>query len=223
MKKLLIYSLVIFIGLGIVYDITRSEINNLLNGEIAVEETSNAENSSVSETVSNSERFQQKEEVSVWTETPKVEQVTPDQPMLVKPHINKLRFPVTNTDEASVISFYGDPRAGGKRSHQGIDIEAPRGTPVVAVVEGTITSVGEKGNAGKFVWLTVKSTKTKYFYAHLDEQWVEEGARVKVGEALGTVGNTGNARHTLPHLHFEIRKDRTPIDPLPLLKKSTQP
>ncbi|MEM1326553.1 MAG: M23 family metallopeptidase [Bacteroidota bacterium] len=223
MKKAIIYSLVLFIATGVIYDIARPEINGWLGIVAELEsETSKDENIVLGEK-DEARTTVTEEAIAPMPEATKVEELTSKRVETAQPIIHRLRFPVANKDEASVISFFGDPRAGGKRLHQGIDIEAPRGTPVVAVADGKVSSVGEKGNAGKFVWVTVKSTKTKYFYAHLNEQWVTEGQQVKVGDKLGTVGNTGNARHTLPHLHFEIRKDRVPVNPLPLLKKAVQP
>lgn len=125
-----------------------------------------------------------------------------------------LIFPIPNKSLQDVISGYGDPRAGGKRRHEGVDVPAERGTPVVAVTTGTITKVADRGNAGKQIWLRSAREEVSYFYAHLDSWCVEEGQSVKRGAVIGAVGNTGNARHTLPHLHFEVRQGkRQTIDP----------
>lgn len=124
-----------------------------------------------------------------------------------------LIFPLQGKSLEDVISGYGDSRAQGKRIHKGIDIPAPRGTKVLSVQDGLITKVANKGNAGKQVW--VRSDTVTYFYAHLDSWKVEEGQKVKQGDIIGTVGNTGNASKTLPHLHFGVYIGRgKTIDPV---------
>jgi murein DD-endopeptidase MepM/ murein hydrolase activator NlpD len=120
-------------------------------------------------------------------------------------------FPVADKSPRHIISRFGDAR--GKRKHQGIDIKADRGTAVVAIAAGTVERVKNGGNGGKQVWLRLRDS-TLVFYAHLDQQWVEPLEEVTVGQAIGTVGNTGNARHTAPHLHFEIiLPNRGEVDP----------
>lgn len=122
-----------------------------------------------------------------------------------------LVFPVSGFSSADVQSFWGDARDGGRRDHHGLDIFAPRGTPVVAVRPGTVTSVRETGIGGKQVWLR-DAAGHNFYYAHLDAQLVRDGQRVAPGDTLGRVGNTGNARTTPPHLHFGIYQ-RGPHDP----------
>ncbi len=129
-------------------------------------------------------------------------------------------FPVPGKSRKDIISFFGDARDGGARRHEGIDIGAPKGTPVVSVSAGVVKRVVEKGNGGKQVWIEDRSTSSTFYYAHLDSQLVEEGQRVTEGQQIGTVGNTGNASKGPPHLHFEvINKDSQSVDPLPLLSK----
>ncbi|RYG52058.1 MAG: M23 family metallopeptidase, partial [Chitinophagaceae bacterium] len=67
------------------------------------------------------------------------------------------QFPVAGKGNAAIQSFWGQVRDGGARSHEGIDIFAPKGTPVVAVTDGTVTDAGERGIGGKQVWLRTKS------------------------------------------------------------------
>jgi peptidoglycan LD-endopeptidase LytH len=94
---------------------------------------------------------------------------------------------------------WGAARSGG-RSHLGVDMLAPTGTPLVAVVSGSVqfkqTSLG-----GNSVWLN-GNNGTRYFYAHLD-RFSGSSRGVSQGELIGYVGDTGNARGT-PHLHFEV-------------------
>lgn len=114
-------------------------------------------------------------------------------------------FPVLAGKNNSIQSYWGAVRGGGTRSHEGIDIFAKRGTPVVAATDGHITYTGEKGLGGKQVWLRDNKRNQSLYYAHLDSIHPNSG-KVKVGDTLGYVGNTGNARTTPPHLHFGIYK-----------------
>ncbi len=123
-------------------------------------------------------------------------------------------FPVTVIGNEAIQSFWGAARDAGARRHEGIDIFAKRGTPVVASTNGRITFTGEKGLGGKQVWLRDTKRNQSLYYAHLDSIHPISG-RVKVGDTLGYVGNTGNAKTTPPHLHFGIYKGyRGAINPL---------
>jgi murein DD-endopeptidase MepM/ murein hydrolase activator NlpD len=127
-----------------------------------------------------------------------------------------LAFPVHGRANASIQSGFGAPRDGGARDHHGIDIFAPRGTPVLAAAEGVVTRVQETPRGGRVVWVRDERRGNSLYYAHLDRQLVERGAPVKIGDTLGLVGNTGNARSTPPHLHFGIyRRGEGPTDPRP--------
>jgi|GEM_PF-3379720 len=125
-----------------------------------------------------------------------------------------LTFPVINHTTDHVISVFGDKR-GQTRRHQGIDIKAPQGTPVVATTAGYIERINEGGKGGKQIYLR-DGTGRLYYYAHLESWSVEEFDVVEAGDEIGTVGNTGNAKKTTPHLHFEILtgKDRVAVDPM---------
>ena len=100
---------------------------------------------------------------------------------------------------------WGAPRDGGARRHQGIDLLAPAGTRLVAVEDGTIGGrIGDDGgNAGIRLWLYGDSG-THYFYAHNQRNLARPGQRVRRGQVLAEVGNTGNAARTPPHVHFEL-------------------
>jgi hypothetical protein len=127
-------------------------------------------------------------------------------------------FPVATADRQDIGSVFGDPRDGGRREHHGVDIFHPRGTPVLAGADGTISSVRETGLGGKVVWQREAEGSHSLYYAHLDEQLVRRGQRVRQGDTIGLVGNTGNARTTPPHLHFGVyRRGRGPVDPWDLL------
>ncbi|WP_034918280.1 M23 family metallopeptidase [Gillisia sp. CAL575] len=130
-------------------------------------------------------------------------------------------FPVAGGKNRDAQSFWGAQRDGGKRSHEGIDIFASRGTPVIATVDGRITSSGEKGLGGKQVWLRDTKRGQSLYYAHLDSVAPIKNYQVKAGDTLGFVGNTGNARTTAPHLHFGIyRRYGGAINPYYFIKQN---
>ncbi|WP_291515721.1 M23 family metallopeptidase [Bdellovibrio sp. ArHS] len=105
-----------------------------------------------------------------------------------------------------------------KRPHLGIDLAAPKGTPILAAQGGTVIYAGREFRGyGKMVLLE-SGDGWATLYAHFDKILVAEGQKVHQGEVIGAMGRTGRA--TGVHLHFEIRKDRGPIDPLPLLPMS---
>ncbi len=128
-----------------------------------------------------------------------------------------LHFPVAGAGVEHIISYFGDPRGGGRR-HEGVDIGAERGRPVVAALAGTVQRVKSGGNGGRQIWLRSHDGRFTLYYAHLDRQLVAEGAEVQAGQVIGAVGNTGNAAGATPHLHFCIyRGKRQAVDPLPYL------
>jgi murein DD-endopeptidase MepM/ murein hydrolase activator NlpD len=132
-----------------------------------------------------------------------------------------LRFPVLGKDSRAVTSGFGASRDGGQREHHGIDILAPRGTPVLSAADGVVTAVAVTDIGGKVVWVTDPVRDLALYYAHLDSQSVTAGTRVRAGDLLGTVGNTGNARATVPHLHFGLYHGRQgPIDPIPYVHEA---
>jgi murein DD-endopeptidase MepM/ murein hydrolase activator NlpD len=105
------------------------------------------------------------------------------------------------------------------RPHKGIDLAAQRGVPVMASTDGVVIYTGKDFNGfGKMIMIETTGENTGYatLYAHLDKIVVYDGQKVKQGEVIGALGNTG--RSSGPHLHFEIRKsDGIPVDPLPYL------
>lgn len=136
-----------------------------------------------------------------------------------------LAFPVSGHGNRAVQSFWGMARDGGRRRHEGIDIFAPRGTPVVAAVDGVVRSTRPNQLGGTVIWLSDPVRRQSLYYAHLDSLAVTEGEVVATGDTIGFVGNTGNARTTRPHLHFGVyRRGRGPIDPWPWVRvPSTEP
>lgn len=126
----------------------------------------------------------------------------------------------------SFINDWGFPRSGG-REHRGNDIFAAHGDPIFAVDDGTVRSVNrvdrwrsgsESALGGRTVSINTGSN-THWYYAHLDEvdERIERGARVEAGQQIGTIGNTGNARHTPPHLHLGYYPGGRVENPYPLI------
>jgi murein DD-endopeptidase MepM/ murein hydrolase activator NlpD len=94
--------------------------------------------------------------------------------------------------------------------HTGIDFAAPIGTTIMAVESGKVVSAGPAGAYGNMIEIA-HGDGTRSLYAHLSDIDVKVGQKVQRGEHIGNLGNTGNS--TGPHLHFEIKKKGTPVDP----------
>jgi murein DD-endopeptidase MepM/ murein hydrolase activator NlpD len=130
----------------------------------------------------------------------------------------QLAFPVDGYSMRAIQSIFGAARDGGRRNHDGVDIFARRGTPVLAAAPGMAYRVDITGLGGKVVWVRDPLRNFRLYYAHLDSQHVSDGDRIEIGDTLGFVGNTGNARTTPPHLHFGLyRSGEGPVDPIPFL------
>ena len=133
-----------------------------------------------------------------------------------------LAFPVKSKNTNSIKSYWGDGRDNDARKHEGVDIFGNFRTPVLAISEGTVTRVNENNLGGKVVWMRPKGKDYTLYYAHLDEQIAVEGQEVKIGDTLGLMGNTGNARTTPTHLHFGIYTFNGAINPLPFIDPVTK-
>lgn len=132
-----------------------------------------------------------------------------------------LAFPVPSRTERSILSFFGDPRDGGRREHHGIDIFGPRHSSITAPAAGRVRYVGESGIGGDVVWLFDSKRYLYYYFAHLQSFSVQRNDEVVLGQEIGTMGNSGNARTTAPHLHFGIYVPGSgPVDPLPFFTKT---
>lgn len=121
---------------------------------------------------------------------------------------------------AAFINSWGFPRSGG-RTHKGVDMFAKRGTPTPAVTGGTIKM--RTVNLGGTVTYLYGDDANKYYYAHLNgyPDGLRDGQRVERGEAIGFVGNSGNAEGTSPHLHFEIRPSGgSAVNPYPTVRSA---
>lgn len=118
---------------------------------------------------------------------------------------------------SSFIDSWGDARSSGRR-HEGVDMEADRGTPVVAVRDGS-AEFKRSNLGGNAIWLTA-ATGERFYYAHLDD-WAGESRDVRAGEVIGYVGQTGNARGD--HLHFETRPGDAAVNAFPLVDAACGP
>lgn len=116
-----------------------------------------------------------------------------------------LLVPVEGISRGQLRDTYNQSRSEG-RTHHAIDIHAPRGTPVVAVADGTVLKLHNGARGGIAVYLLDADGRTRYYYAHLDgyAEGLREGQRVERGEIIGFVGDTGNASPGDYHLHFSI-------------------
>ncbi len=133
-----------------------------------------------------------------------------------------LGFPVTASARPRIGSFFGDGRDEGERLHEGIDIFAPKRSAVIAAANGLVTSVRENTLGGKVVFMRPEGKDYSLYYAHLDSQWVSTGQSVSIGDTLGLVGNTGNARYTASHLHFGVYTGSGTVDPIHFVDKEVK-
>jgi murein DD-endopeptidase MepM/ murein hydrolase activator NlpD len=117
------------------------------------------------------------------------------------------------------IGEFGAPRNGG-RVHEGFDITGACGTRLVAARGGVVAKRGyDPALYGNYLLIDAAKTSQDYFYAHLiAPAEAGNGDRVRTGQEVGRIGQTGNAAGTPCHLHFEVHVHGRPIDPAPLLR-----
>src|SRR5215210_4943998 len=111
----------------------------------------------------------------------------------------------------SGFGYRADPMTHGRGNHQGIDIAAAYGLPVHASGDGLVLQAGEQGGLGKAVFIAHGYGLTSR-YGHMSAITVRPGQRIERGDVIGKVGNTG--RSTGPHLHYEVRMDGEPLNPI---------
>ncbi|MEO1701905.1 MAG: peptidoglycan DD-metalloendopeptidase family protein [Pseudomonadota bacterium] len=128
-------------------------------------------------------------------------------------------FPIAHPAPGkSITSRYGnrrDPIIGRTAFHAGIDFRTPTGTPIYATAAGTVTQAGRHGGYGKLVEIQHANGLTTR-YAHLSRIRVKKGQKVAAGTHIGAAGSTG--RSTGPHLHYEVRRNDKPTNPMTYLK-----
>ena len=138
-----------------------------------------------------------------------------------------LVFPLLG--EALLTDSFGDPRPGDRR-HQGVDIMAPKLTPVIAAAAGTVAYLRTGRNCCSLTLRHDGGWTTRYLHLNNDTEGTDDGqgrgvmpglevgTMVRAGEVIGWVGDSGNAESTAPHLHFELRDpERQAVDPYPSL------
>lgn len=116
----------------------------------------------------------------------------------------------------SEFGLRNDPINGRHRRHHGVDIAAPIGTPIGAAAAGTVVFAGRRGGYGNTIIIEQADGK-QTLYGHAAELLAKVGDQVTAGQTIATVGSTG--RSTGPHLHFEVRENGQPVNPLTNLAK----
>jgi len=130
-------------------------------------------------------------------------------PATDRQELQGLRWPV----QGKITSRFG-PR-GLFHLHRGVDIKAPKGTPVHAAAAGTVAFSGRQSSYGRVIKID-HPNGLRTVYAHNSSNFVRAGQHVNAGAVIGAVGQTGHA--TTNHLHFEVRRHGVARDPLPLLR-----
>ena len=130
--------------------------------------------------------------------------------------VTELPVPVEGVRLYEVVDTWGAPRPTG-RGHNGTDIFAARGTPIFSATKGYVRRMGVSNLGGNHIFITGPGG-VRYYYAHLDTfaDGIDIGSEVSTTTIIGTVGNTGNANTTPPHLHFGIYTNGAQ-NPFPLL------
>jgi murein DD-endopeptidase MepM/ murein hydrolase activator NlpD len=121
-----------------------------------------------------------------------------------------LQIPVAGVTFSQLSDTFAQPRGGGTRPHEALDIMAPVGTPVLAAAPGTIEKLHRSNAGGNTIYLRSTDRRMIYYFAHLEAYaaGLKEGQQVSRGQRLGTVGSTGNASPDAPHLHFAMLATR---------------
>lgn len=155
-------------------------------------------------------------------------QVTlPPAPSNPTQHLKNLRLakqlpmPITSIERSKLQDTWGAARSHGRR-HEGIDIFAQRGTKIYSVTDGIIVDLRNNNLGGKVIWI-MGPENSWHYYAHLDrhQKDLKVGDYVRQGQHIAYVGNTGNAKHTAPHLHYGLYlqgKGRGAVNPYPYLR-----
>lgn len=104
------------------------------------------------------------------------------------------------------------PTDARHKVHQGVDLRASGGTPIYPIANGTVIAVGSSGKGGHNITIQ-HINNVKAYYAHLGSIKVQKGDKVNLNTVIGTVGDSGNAKGTFPHLHIQVWQNGSLIDP----------
>jgi murein DD-endopeptidase MepM/ murein hydrolase activator NlpD len=139
----------------------------------------------------------------------------------------EMMVPVAGIAASALFDSYDEVR-GGTRSHEALDIPAPRGTPVLSAANGRVLKLFDSKAGGLMVYASDSTERFILMYGHLDayQPGLADGQPLQRGQQIGVVGTTGNASATVPHLHFAIARSSdvkqwwkgAPVNPFPLLK-----
>jgi murein DD-endopeptidase MepM/ murein hydrolase activator NlpD len=141
-----------------------------------------------------------------------------EQPVLTATGISiPSRMPLEGARMTSDYGMRTHPVLGGRRSHNGIDLAAPTGTPVYATADGLVSRADRFSSYGLYISIE-HGANLQTRFAHLSKLAVADGQRVKKGDLIGYVGSTG--RSTGPHLHYEVRIDGRAVNPIPYMVES---
>lgn len=127
------------------------------------------------------------------------------------------RMPLEDTRLTSDYGMRTHPVLGGRRSHNGVDLAAPTGTPIYATADGMVSKAERFSSYGNYVSIE-HGAQLQTRYAHMSSIVARAGQRVKKGELIGYVGSTG--RSTGPHLHYEVRVAGEAVNPIPYMAET---
>ena len=140
----------------------------------------------------------------------------------------ELVMPLASVMPSQLFDSFNE-RRGSSRTHEALDIPAPRGTPILSAAPGRVMRLFSSKDGGLMVYAADSAEKFVLMYAHLDAYapGLADGAALTRGQTIGYVGTTGNAPPNLPHLHFAIARTPnvarwwtgTPVNPYPLLHR----
>jgi murein DD-endopeptidase MepM/ murein hydrolase activator NlpD len=135
--------------------------------------------------------------------------------LILNRELNKQVYPEGRPVEEGFISSYfgrrADPFTGYSAVHKGLDFAGPQGTKVISVAAGLVTFAGERAGYGEMIEIN-HGNGLATRYCHNEQLLVKQGDMVRKGQDLALMGSTG--RSTGPHLHFEVLKNGTQVDPL---------
>lgn len=171
-----------------------------------------------------------KHEAMLARQRPPMPILPPPAPAAARTAQDELIIPVSGVQRRQLSDTWGQARAEG-RTHEGIDILAAQGTPVLAAADGRIVKFFDSVRGGVTIYQFDRNERFVYYYAHLSSRAVglAEGDQVRQGQVIAYVGMTGNA--PVPHLHFEIERlgperhwwRAEAMNPFPLLMSGRAP